>query len=467
MSLNDQPTSRRAARMLERERESTGATETVATTAEVAAGDEPTVEPVAETASEPARPVVSDAIFAGASWAAPIVGDSAFAAPAAATPAPVPETPSPAPVVAAPAAEAAPIVRRRDLRDRPAGAPPVDLTGEVAFDPAVLAGPRPAAISDPRPEPVGVAASAEAVPAEPVPAEPMIAQPVAAAEAVVEPTVAPDPAPEPAASVFAAPAPGSAPSWARPAAAATAPIEHSPVSRRARRAADAPIADGSAVVEAPLEAAPPVDATTVSAPAAAPVVAEAVAPTDLQDDDDEARTSTMPPRAAAAEPSAWTAPEGHWSRQLDADDVDEHLESTFSRSVGATSPTTNALVMPVAPPLDFSGPLSATGEIMLTGSIKLPDAFARTGATDHVDLADRDDLDDLFDDAPVGDFPADSQPIRAAAAVGGEHALGSPIVSTVKPGRGNKVLTGLLITACALAVVVTGLIITAFAVGIV
>lgn len=432
MSLNDQPMSRRAARMLERE--ATGAIDAAALIR--ASGEapsapvvEPAVEPVEQEAADRGRPVVSDAIFAGASWAAPIVRAEPVA----------PDQ----------------IVRRRDLRDRPADAPPVGLTGEIAFDPAAL--------TDPRPGPEFSAP--ESVISE-LPA------------VVAEPAVIETPA---ASSFFAAPAPGAAPSWANaaaPSSPALEAVQDAPqgrsVSRRARRAAEftppeppfAEPVDPSLVLSVPVDPAPVAPALVEAAPVAPTPVEEP--PVDEAPAEeapiDVVRTSTVPRPTID---TSWSAPTGHWSRQLESTDADDELESTFSRSVGATSPTTNALVLPGPPPLDFSGPLTATGEIMLTGSIKLPDAFSRTGATDQVDLADRDELDDLFEEAPTPDFMSESQPIRAAAAVGGEHALGSPIVSTVKPGRGNKVLTGLLITACALAVVVTGLIITAFATGIV
>ena len=420
-SQDEQPTSRRAARMVERER----------------AASESQVESTVERV-QGAGPVVSNAIFDGASWAqpeeirswapgAPASNSEQIPEPVAAPvqsgepePEPTPEpTPDPTP-------EPVAIVRRRDLRSRPADAPPVGLTGEIVVDRSQLVPP-------------------VEVPVAPTPAP----EPVAAEPVVVSP---------PANSIFAAPPAGAPPLWsgaAAPTSAAVEAVDDAPseqtFSRRARRAMAEP--------DATSFEAPSGDLSAAQTPAAEAVAADPIETT---------ATSTMPPRSNLADTgSGWLAPDGHWTRQLADSSVDEPFESTFSRQVGSTAPATNALVIPTAQPLDLSGPLTATGEIMLTGSIKLPDAYARTGATDLVDLNDRDDLDDLFDDGAPLDFPADSQPIRAAAAVSGEHVLGSPIVSTIKPGRGNRVLTGLLITASALAVVVTGLIIAAFAFGVV
>jgi hypothetical protein len=429
MSLNDeQPTSRRAARMVERERAARGAdSQTIADgTGEVPGAEESRLETTVERANAGSGAVVNNAIFENASWARPEeIRSWAPAAPASAPePAFRPESmpvAAPAPVPThdpQPATESTPIVRRRDLRARPADAPPVDLTGEIMLD-----------RSAPAPAPAQASAPAPAPPAESL-FVPLIEPTV---ESAVEPPVE-----RSIESLFAAPAADAAPSWASAAAPTSAPVEaveDSPKEQKAGRRAMRAMAEPDPIIDT--------------------------------------ATSTMPPRsgvpeAPAAESAApWSAPDGHWSRQLADDPDEEPFESTFSRQVGSTSLATNALVIPTAQPLDLSGPLTATGEIMLTGSIKLPDALARTGATEHVDLSDRDDLDDLFDDGAAMEFSSDSQPIRAAAAVSGEHVLGSPIVSTVKPGRGNRVLTGLLITASALAVVVTGLIITAFALGIV
>ncbi len=430
-SQDEQPTSRRAARMVERERAASGPVERERAASESQV--ESTVERV-----QGAGPVVSNAIFDGASWAqpeeirswapgAPASNSEQIPEPVAAPvqsgepePEPTPEpTPDPTP-------EPVAIVRRRDLRSRPADAPPVGLTGEIVVDRSQLVPP-------------------VEVPVAPTPAP----EPVAAEPVVVSP---------PANSIFAAPPAGAPPLWsgaAAPTSAAVEAVDDAPseqtFSRRARRAMAEP--------DATSFEAPSGDLSAAQTPAAEAVAADPIETT---------ATSTMPPRSNLADTgSGWLAPDGHWTRQLADSSVDEPFESTFSRQVGSTAPATNALVIPTAQPLDLSGPLTATGEIMLTGSIKLPDAYARTGATDLVDLNDRDDLDDLFDDGAPLDFPADSQPIRAAAAVSGEHVLGSPIVSTIKPGRGNRVLTGLLITASALAVVVTGLIIAAFAFGVV
>lgn len=401
------PQSRRAARMLERD------------SVAHASGETPTVDagaPAPRT-DETARAIVSDAIFAQASWArtgeVPRWSEEA----AAQAPAAEPATPSPA---AAPAAEQPPL-RRRDRRQ-----PAESLAWATGEAPTFT-----------------------------------VTSPVDAPQS--SPTT--EPAPPPASS-FAAPAPGAAPSWltpapsapgaAAPAAAAPPeliepPLEHT-LTRRELRALRGDSGEPEAASTRPAEAVLPPEPVV---PAAAVLPDEAV-----QAPEATAPLTAEPTQRPATAPT-WSAPDGHWTRQIDAvADDDDPLETTFSRQVGAGAATTSALVLPDLPTMDLAGPLGATGEIMLTGSIRLPDSLASTGADEHVDL--RDELSEIDDERGI-ELPANSQPIRAIATVTGQHALGSPIVSTVKPGRSNKVLTGLLVAACSLAVIVTGLIITAFA----
>lgn len=175
-------------------------------------------------------------------------------------------------------------------------------------------------------------------------------------------------------------------------------------------------------------------------------------------------STSEPVRSAwsAPEPKPeWTAPDGHWTRQLELEDDEEALETTYSREVGSANPTTSALIIPdAALVMDLGGPLDATGEILLTGSIPLSPSLATTGSVERLSDSDA-DRDDHFDDRRLHHTAQDAQPVRAAA-VASQHALGTPIVSDGKH-RGGRGLTVLLIAASALAVVVTGLIITAIA----
>ncbi len=169
------------------------------------------------------------------------------------------------------------------------------------------------------------------------------------------------------------------------------------------------------------------------------------------------------PAQAQNEPAPWTAPVGHWSNQLSADDDRfADIESTINRTVGGTSASTSALVLPAIPMgSDIRGALTHTGEVMLTGSINLPLSLSSTGTTARIDQGGIDDLFDWRDEELVS---VDSQPVRAVTAVS-TSIRGNGVTHTHKP-KGTRGLTALLVTACALAVVVTGLIIAAFALNL-
>ena len=162
----------------------------------------------------------------------------------------------------------------------------------------------------------------------------------------------------------------------------------------------------------------------------------------------------VPVSTEFASPPSWTAPEGHWTRQLELDD---DLETTVSREVGGASATASMLVVTELPKVvDLGGPLGQTGEMLLTGSISLSPDFAATGAISG--LHSEAELDDRFDSTgPATDSSA--APVKASA-VASQHALGTPIVAGGKPHT-SRALSVLLVTASVLAVLVTGLIVTA------
>lgn len=168
--------------------------------------------------------------------------------------------------------------------------------------------------------------------------------------------------------------------------------------------------------------------------------------------------ATVP--AAQDEAAPWTPPLGHWSTQLDEGDPEEHLENTLSRTVGGTSLTTSALVLPSIPDGDIRGPLTGTGEIMLTGSIDLPQSFAATGASGRLEA---EGMDKLFESHDAEMVSTDSAPVSAIKAISTQS--GSNIGHAPKP-KGTRALTALLISAASMGVVVVGLLVVALVTGV-
>jgi hypothetical protein len=161
---------------------------------------------------------------------------------------------------------------------------------------------------------------------------------------------------------------------------------------------------------------------------------------------------------AEAPRAPWAPPPGHWSTQGDLDDVSQPNENTINRTIGSGSSTTNALVLPVIPlPSDMTNALTSTGEIMLTGSIDLPRSLGSTGASSRID---DDGIDALFDSNDHEIISTDSQPVRAIRAISTHNNNGHSVTHTQKP-KGNRMLTALIISAVAMAVVAIGLLVTA------
>ena len=156
--------------------------------------------------------------------------------------------------------------------------------------------------------------------------------------------------------------------------------------------------------------------------------------------------------------SNWIPPIGHWSAQGEVDE-DEPAEGSISRTIGSGISTTTALVLPSVPEgADIRGPLTSAGQIMLTGSIDLPRTLSSTGQSDRFD---GESMDALFDLSDAEVISTDSSPVRAIRAVS-THTSGHGVTHTQKP-KGTRALTGLLIAASSLAVVVAGLLVAAFA----
>ena len=211
----------------------------------------------------------------------------------------------------------------------------------------------------------------------------------------------------------------------------------------------------SSPIAAERPAAPQADLTPATGPTPAPAPAPESELRTTKPQPDLSKSAFAPrsePTAPAAAPS-WTAPEGHWTRQLELED---DVEMTASREVGGPS-TSSALVVEELPKVvDLGGPLGETGQVLLTGSITLSPDFAATGAI--TGLHGEAELDDRFDSAhpTTGSSAA---PVKASA-VASQHALGTPIVAGGKP-RASRAINVLIVTAAVLAVLVTGLVVTA------
>jgi len=99
-----------------------------------------------------------------------------------------------------------------------------------------------------------------------------------------------------------------------------------------------------------------------------------------------------------------------------------------ARSVGTAAPATNALILPVAPSIDVTGPLGDTGEVLVTGNIPLPRMVAETGVTGVLDVDDDDD----FMEADSGPYTA---PISASLAVSSRSlGLDQPMIRKPRVG---------------------------------
>jgi hypothetical protein len=172
----------------------------------------------------------------------------------------------------------------------------------------------------------------------------------------------------------------------------------------------------------------------------------------------EPSAATILPPTPPAAPEARVAtgetrPVGHWRSQAEADDDD--FTATISHGDGSTSFATSSLVLPLLPGQDPD-----TGEVMLTNSISLPSALAATRA--HTPL-DESHIDHLLDPDDHQLVNTDSVPIRAVRAVSSSSGSRSGLVTPAKPNRGGRVLTGLIVSASVMIVVVVTLLVVAVA----
>ena len=220
----------------------------------------------------------------------------------------------------------------------------------------------------------------------------------------------------------------------------------------------APSAPTAAASEQESASAPAVTASTAdasllaapSAAAAAPAAAAPAAGSAPEKDDADSSLERQP----------FTPPTGHWSTAAERDDKNQPFDQIISRNVGqpGSATTTNALILPVLPTADATGPLTATGEILVTGSIDLPRGLGSTGA--HPDRIDSSDLDRLLEGDENEFNTSEVAPIRASRAIS-SHTSTRGVIAPPKK-RGGKLPVVLIVTAGVLAVGVIGLLISAY-----
>lgn len=414
-----------------------------------------------------------------------------YSAPPAYSAPPVDEPQAPAETPAWMAAFAAPSVADAAAPEAPA-APAFDdiLIGETVDDaddaasgPVVVAEEVrevPPPLIEPAAPPTDALASFEALfhsdtgatPAQPAadtpPVSPVFAAPFAAPIASPQPFTA---FPPPVVSATAPPA-AVQPVEAPPV------VDAPPVDAPVEAAADAPAAPAFAQYNAGLQPPSPFDQTTVPPPGGElPPVAPAAAPLNLT----FLPTSSVPVQSAppfeadaaavalaasttSQPPVAGERPRNHWSRQAELDDEAQPATGALTRSVGVSSGTANALVLPEIPNSDMiATPLTSTGDVLVTGSISLPSSLSSTGALPA--QLDESDLDHLLDPGDHQVASTDSQPVRAIRAVS-THTSSREIIGTIKPKRSNRALTVLIISAAGMAVVVVTLLVVALVSGV-
>ena len=108
----------------------------------------------------------------------------------------------------------------------------------------------------------------------------------------------------------------------------------------------------------------------------------------------------------------------------DQPDEPAGFSGLLSRSVGASSGSQNALILPHDPQPDFTQAISGSGDIFITGTHHLPRSVAERGASAHqVDSREMDRLYEAAHDEPASGV----SPVRASSAVSGGMTGRSPI----------------------------------------
>lgn len=123
------------------------------------------------------------------------------------------------------------------------------------------------------------------------------------------------------------------------------------------------------------------------------------------------------------------------------------VHTASSREVSVASDQTNALILPVAPAMDLTGPIGNTGEVLVTGNIPLLKQVSEQAITGIVEVDS-----DEYDAADTGTF---STPIRASHAVSSRSLeLAPPMIKKPRWGAASIVLA---FSSAVLAVAAVGL----------
>lgn len=123
------------------------------------------------------------------------------------------------------------------------------------------------------------------------------------------------------------------------------------------------------------------------------------------------------------------------------------VHTASSREVSVASDQTNALILPVAPAMDLTGPIGDTGEVLVTGNIPLPKQVSEQAITGIVEVDS-----DEYDVTDTGTF---SNPIRATHAVSSQSLeLAPPMIRKPRWGAASIVLA---FSSAVLAVAAVGL----------
>jgi len=241
---------------------------------------------------------------------------------------------------------------------------------------------------------------------------------------------------------------------------------YDPIQQPAPSAPEAAEPQAPATAEAPAETVlPPWGSLTPGMATPMPTDDAVILPSGAVPAAPEAAEPAVAESASSSQPPVpGERPRNHWSRQAELDDEAQPATGSIARSVGVGPATANALVLPEIPNQDFIvSSVTSTGDVLVTGSISLPASLASTGALPA--QLDESDLDNLLDPGDAQVASTDSQPVRAIRAVS-THTSSREIIGTIKPKRGNRALTALIIAAAGMAAVVVTLLVGALASGV-
>lgn len=190
-----------------------------------------------------------------------------------------------------------------------------------------------------------------------------------------------------------------------------------------------------AVVDEVIEQEPPASPQPVASPEELSRVARERESSSIEEDESPAPEDAEEPAEPVALPPVFApapSPEVH---------------TASSREVSVASDQTNALILPVAPAMDLTGPMGDTGEVLVTGNIPLPKQVSEQAITGIVEVDS-----DEYDVTDTGTF---SNPIRATQAVSSRSLeLAPPMIRKPRWGAASIVLA---FSSAVLAVAAVGL----------